>query len=43
MPRRKGTMVETAAEGAAFLKKNTPKKKRSKKRNYSGYSTFIYR
>ena len=48
--KRSSTMAQTAAEGEAFLKKNTKEKgakgekgKRSKKRNYASYSTYIYK
>jgi histone H3/H4 len=37
---RAGTMAVTAREGAAFLAKG---KKRSRKRNYSSYSSYIYK
>jgi histone H2B len=39
--KKTGTMATTAKEGRAFLERG--KKKRRTKRNYSSYSSFIYR
>jgi histone H2B len=41
--KRAGTMATTAAEGKAFLAKKDGKAKRSKKRSYASYTTYIYK